>query len=403
MWKDRFGNSVMKNILILGAGRGQVGLIKAAKKLGYNSVVVSIDGNYPGFKYADEIVYANIKDAETITKIAKDYEVCGIITAGMDMALQSLGIACEKNGLLGLNEQTSKASSNKLFMKRAFLNEGVNTAKFEEIYNFKELETAVEKIGFPIILKPVDLGGSRGINIVFQKEELEQSFHDTMNATNEDYCIVEEYIEGYEVSATAAMSNGKLLFVLPTADVRYGENKEIPIGHYVPLDCDMQIYNKIKKEVEKAILAIGIDNCVINADLMLKDDLAYVLELTGRLGANAIPEITSAYFNFDIHELIIDVAVGNTERIKNYNFDVSDEKICFGQMLISEKSGVLVSDKLNVENCEEWFFKKPGDKINMFRNPGDCIGQIVTIGKTVKECEERIGTAIKKLEVEQLK
>lgn len=401
----------MKKILILGAGRGQVGLIKAVKKLGYHSIVVSIEGDYPGFKIADEIVIEDVRNGEKIAEIAEKYDVDGICTAGTDMPLAALGVACEKNCLHGLNKETAKSSSNKMFMKDAFLEGNVSTAKYSKIFAKSDIDEALDKVGLPAIFKPVDLGGSRGINIIFDKSEAEAAYESTMLSTREEYCLLEEYIDGYEISATSAVANGKVLFVLPTADVRYGENDEIPVGHYVPLACDKDIYEQIKTEVEKSIKALDLEDCVVNADLMVKDGKVYILELTGRLGANAIPEITSAYYGFDIHELILEICVGNYENVEKYRKNYIEkmeqeekespmQKICFGQMIYSEKAGILAKDSLDAAGCDEWFFKGVGDPVNKFKNPGDCIGQIVTVGKSIEECQKRIEKALEKLEVE---
>lgn len=388
-----------KRILVLGAGRGQIGLINAAHELGYEAIAASIDGDYPGFKIADEKCIVDISNAKAVARAAKSLNIDGVVTAGMDLPLPALGAACEDCRLAGLNRKTAQLSANKLLMKDAFMKSGVKTARFIKASNSEEAIKATELLRLPLIVKPVDLGGSRGINIVFKEEELEDAFRNTMSATKKDYCIIEEYIDGYEVSATSMIVDGEVLFVLPMGDVRYGENDEIPVGHYVPLDCSSSINNEIKEQVVQAIKSLGIDNCAVNADLMIMNNEAYVLELTGRLGANAIPELTSMYYGVDIHKLIVETSVGKFEEVKKFEFEDKDDKVWYGQMLFSEKTGVLGKSTLGEAECEEWFFKNKGDKVNRFKNPGDCIGQVVFEGRNKIECENKAQELLNKVVV----
>ena len=292
----------MSKIMILGAGRGQIGLFRAASRLGFETVAVTPKGDYPGLKLADQALYADIKDTEAVAAFAENEDVCGIVTAGMDAGLSAIGETCDRCGLAGFSRQSAEMSSNKLLMKEAFEKYGVRTARFRRISSEEELDRIPDEMQLPLITKAVDLGGSRGINIVLNEGQLKDAFHDTMAATRQDYCIIEEYIDGYECSATAFVCDGDVRFVLPTGDLRYGENDEIPIGHYVPFEGPEEVLRQIREQVELAIQAIGLGTCAVNADLMIRDGQVYVLELAGRLGANCIPELTSLYYGIDIYD-----------------------------------------------------------------------------------------------------
>ena len=110
----------MKKILILGAGVYQVPLIKTAKRLGLYTIVCSIPGNYPGFKEADKVVYENTVDYEAILKVAKEENISGIVTAGTDVAVITIGKVCDELGLRGLSAAAAEIASNKLKMKSRY-------------------------------------------------------------------------------------------------------------------------------------------------------------------------------------------------------------------------------------------------------------------------------------------
>ena len=109
----------MKKIMILGAGRGQVQLIKTAKKLGYHTIVASINGNYPGFAFADDVCYVDISKPDEVLKQAQSLKIDGIATACLDTGISALGYVCEKMNLPGLNSHSAELSGNKLLMKEA--------------------------------------------------------------------------------------------------------------------------------------------------------------------------------------------------------------------------------------------------------------------------------------------
>ncbi len=107
----------MKKIMILGAGIYQVPLIETARKLGIYTIVVSIPGNYPGFALADKVYYENTTDYNTILRIAKEEQIDGIVTAGTDVAVITIGKVCDELGLCGFSLDAAKIAADKLLMK----------------------------------------------------------------------------------------------------------------------------------------------------------------------------------------------------------------------------------------------------------------------------------------------
>ena len=378
--------------MILGAGRGQVDLIRTAKEMGYFTVVASIAGNYPGFAVADDKCYVDISNPEAVSRAAAEYGVDGIATACLDTGISALGYTCDKNGFIGLSAASAEMSQNKLLMKRALTQHGVSTARFREITAREDLDQILHEFSFPMIVKAVDLQGSRGINIVYNREELFRGYEQTMGETSKDYCIVEEFIEGSDFSVQACIYNGEILFILPCGDITYRGSTNIPVGHYAPLDVDDCLNNAIEEQVVKAIHALGLNNCVVNIDLIQKGNQIYIIELTGRTGANCLPQITSLYYGMDIYKLIIAIAMGTDPR--EYFEKNKIGEASYAQMLFSQESGVLYSitdDNPKSDDIYEiTYFVKEGDTVRKFENSRDCIGQVIVKGKTLSECRNRM-------------
>lgn len=392
-----------KKIMILGAGRGQTDLIKAARKYGYKTVVTSIKGNYPGFELADEICYADISNPVEISEAAKKYKVDGIATACLDTGIAALGYTCEHNGLPGLSEKAAKLSGDKLLMKSAFMANGVSTARYMRVSSEYELSKVSAELNFPLIVKAVDLQGSRGINIVHDEKELHSGFANTMSETNKDFCIIEEFIDGYEFGAQAFVKDNEILYVLPCGDITFSGNTKVPVGHYAPLELDESVMLQVDEQVKLAIKAIGLNNCAVNIDMILKDNQIYVIELTGRIGANCLPQLTSIYYGIDVYKLILDTAVGINPK-KYFEDNKKEPTTCYAKMLISDKSGkikrIVNNNNDNPDITEITFFVEEGDEIYKFTNSKHCIGQVVVKGETLKDCETLIDDVISNISFE---
>ncbi len=397
----------MKKLMILGAGRGQVGLYKAAKKLGYQTIATSIPGNYPGFDYADEICYVDIIDKEAVCSAAKELSVDGVASACIDAPMKALGYTCDMLGLPGISEKAAELSVDKLAMKKVLIEAGVTVADYRKIATEEELNRALEELRLPLIIKAVDLAGSRGINNVFSREDASAALAETMAATRRDYCIIEEFIEGYKFGCTAFVADGEIVMILPCSDVTFNSNTVIPVGHFVPIDfaaecggsTDNETVNReIAKEMSRAVEAMGLTNCAVNADLILKDGRVYVLEITGRMGANGLPELTSIYYGTDVYELIVMQATGVPGLMDKIREMLQNKgRPCRAEMVISHREGVIkeLSYDGSAEVEEVLFFAASGDKVNAFRNTKDCLGQIIVSGDTPKDCETAMADACK--------
>ena len=202
----------MKKLMILGASYSQMPLIQAAKKLGIYTIVCSTPGSWPGFAEADECSYTDISDPQAVLAEARRTQIQGITTCCLDTGVPAIGTVCEAMGLIGPKAIPAQTASDKWKMKEAFVKAGVQTARHIRVRSEEELEDALSQLTFPVILKAVDLMGSRGIFRSNTKEEARANYRLTMEATGKDYCLVEEFIEGTLFGAEAMLKDGKFLY-----------------------------------------------------------------------------------------------------------------------------------------------------------------------------------------------
>jgi hypothetical protein len=181
---------------------------------------------------------------------------------------------------------------------------------------------------------------------------------------------------------------------MPHGDDTYVSHTAVPVGHYVPLDCDENIYKQAEVAVKGAIAALGLNNCAVNVDLILKDNVVYVIELTGRVGANCLPELVQINFGVEYYKMIAAMALGENP-LEIWEQRRRETKAGLAKMILeTEKTGILDSieykGSVAGDILEVTFFKHPGDEIRRFENSNDCIGQIIVQGESLAECKVEI-------------
>lgn len=391
----------MKKIMILGAGTYQVPLIKAAKNMGLYTIVVSIPGNYPGFDIADKVYYENTVDEDKVLEIAMAEQIDGIATTGTDVCVQSIGKVCDAMNLSGISREAAIIANNKMLMKTKYEEFGVRTARFRQVsFDDKNIPKTIEGLEFPLIFKSVDSSGSRGIIRVDSYDQFESSMAYVKENTKKDYFLIEEFVIGEEFGAQAFVYNGELSFILPHGDYVFHGDTGVPIGHFAPYQLSDEVIEDAKAQLRGAAKAMGLNNCAINADFILKDNKTYVLELGGRCGATCLAELVSIYYGFDYYEKILKVAMGEDPAFDTTSHAVPNAS----HLLMSDKDGVIISqtnDNTPDERiCEIQFDYAPGEEVHKFRVGPHRIGHIITKGETLEESQDVLFKAMDKIHIE---
>lgn len=395
----------MKKILILGAGIYQVPLIKVAKKLGIYTIVASIPGNYPGFELADKVYYENTTDYRKILSIARREKIDGIVTAGTDVAVITIGKVCDALGLKGLSAEAAELATDKLLMKQCYEKYGVRSAKFRRVtFDDPNYANIISDLKLPVMFKSVDSSGSRGIIKVNSEDEFESARNYVLENTRSDYFVVEEYIEGEEFGAQAFVQDGKLEFILPHGDYVFKGDTGVPVGHFAPYNLDPSILEDAREQLIAAVRAMQLDNCAINADFILSEGETYVLEIGGRSGATCLAELVSIYYGFDYYEKIVRMAIG--EKVE-FDIDVNSTKQDgvpnASMLLMSDKDGVIKSQEdnnaPNSDIYEVQFDYEPGDEVHKFKVGPHRIGHVITKGKSLDDAVDLLHEALDNISI----
>lgn len=391
----------MKKLMILGASYSQLPLINAAKRMGIHTIVASTPGNWPGFEAADEVVLADISDPQAILREAKNKQIHGITTCCLDTGVRAIGVVCENMGLFGLSKKSGELVSDKYKMKEAFQIAGVQTAKHICIHNMEELQSALCVLDFPVVVKAVDLMGSRGIFRCDTPEEAIENYKRTMELTNKEYCLIEEFIEGTLFGAEAMIKNNKLVYCMIDNTESYRSTVPTPVGHSIPFSGSEELKVQAQEQVRAAIDAVGLDDCPVNCDLIYKDGKVYVIEITGRAGATCLPELIGIYYGIDYYEAIVRLAMDM--EIESLFADPSKDA-CISHTLMSDRDGVVrsVCDKNppSEDIVDLSFNIASGESVHAYRNGRDRLGQVILKGSSLSQCKERLSEVLAKIEIE---
>lgn len=384
----------MKRLMILGAGIYQVPLIRQAKEMGLFTIVVSRPGDYPGFALADQVCLADTRDGEKVLEAARRERISGICTSGTDVAVRAIGYVCQKMGLHGPSYAAARCVTDKLLMKQAFAKKGVSSPRYEKVTSLKEAERAADRLGYPLVVKAVDSSGSRGVVIVREKDRLGAAFSESMAVSQKGYVLAEEYIRAEEIGVDGFVKGGRLVFLAPHEKYLFvGPQATVPAGHsfpYVPADGSAKILREIQRQMQLAVEAAGLDECPVNADVLVDGERVYILEIGGRTGATCIPELISIHYGSSFYEKMIQNALG-----EEVSFQVSGERVpCMGRLLMSPVDGVLTKIQeeklcaLRRQGAEIVIDFPPGHRVEAMKNGTDRIGHVIARADTEEDFQK---------------
>ena len=392
----------MKKVMILGAGIYQVPLIVKAKEMGLHTIVVSPLGNYPGIELADTFLDIDTTNKDKILEKAIELDIQGILTTGTDVAMPSIGYVNDTLNLAGVSHFSAEICSDKIKMKQAFQEGKVRTASFKSVASLSALNAAAEEIGFPVIIKAIDSSGSRGITKVDSERGLLEAFNSALAVSRTNNVIIEKFLVGYEIGAQCVVIGDKVQTTIFHNDLVTPPPICVPYGHSLPLELESDLKQRAEAEVISAIKSLGVENSVVNVDLMICGGVPYIIEIGARMGATCLPENMSIYTGVDFYELLLSLSLGIEPEIPTVYAEVANTAL----LIRVETSGVIKSIKIPKSVAEHQNLVdlsldySVGDFVNKFKVGPDRIGQLIVKANTRKESDELAFSLLKEIEIE---
>lgn len=167
-----------QTIMILGAGQLQVPILQRARERGYRIIVVSPDKKQPGIRYADEVVELDVRDEKNILDAAIKYKIDGITTDQTDLPVRTAAYVAENMGLPGIGYDVGCLFTDKFKMREKSRYLGILSPRYKLTHSLEQALNAIDQIGLPAIIKPIDSQASHGVSKVNSIDDLIQNYGD---------------------------------------------------------------------------------------------------------------------------------------------------------------------------------------------------------------------------------
>jgi len=313
-----------KGILIIGGGLLQIPALIKAKELGYETHLTDMSSSCAAFSYADHFYEVNINDFKKTAQLAKDLTnkeiISGVYTQGTD-AEYTVAYAAEAAGLFGISSEVARKCKNKVLMREALRDGGVEDVKFYKANNYDECIYAADHIGYPLYIKPSDNSASRGITRVENSESLKEAFNNAKKALlTEQEILLEAEIIGTEHSVDCVMFDG-ILYPAGISDRIFLDKNifAIQTESITPSLLPTHLQEDMYKKMEAAAAAIGVKNGAFKGDLVIDEDgKVRIIEVTARTSGGYDSQYRKPLsFGIDIIKATLEIALGNKLDIKD--------------------------------------------------------------------------------------
>ena len=298
-----------KAVLIFGVGPLQESIIARAKKMGLFTVGIDPCADATCKDCVDAFEVVPGQDYEGHCAAVEKYGIDAIVTAATDKPLVMMARIAEKYGFPFYSVETAQWSTDKFQMKERFELGGVPHAQGRLISKVEEAEGMV----FPVIVKPRDNSGSRGVKLCRSKEELEASMNEALEVSKLDTVLVEEFIEGPEYSIEGLHHDGKSEVIQFTEKKTTEFPYNVELGHIQPANISDENKLKIHEIVEKIGKALNFVNCPSHTELKINERGIFVIETSPRLGGDYITStLTPLSTGVNLEDELLKISLGES-------------------------------------------------------------------------------------------
>ena len=302
-----------ERIAVIGANEPLIPFYRQAKALGYEIIGIAIEKGAVCKKYCDRFYPVSFADKDAVVDVCRKEKVDGIISFSLESALPTVVYVAQKLGLVSNSEESMKLTQNKYAQRQALEKAGIPVPKYYLIESRADLDKV--DCRFPVIVKPVDSGGSQGICKVEDKANLEDAYFYAISFSRTSKAIIEEYIDGREFSVEFISHQGKHYFLQITDKVTSGAPRFVEMQHHQPADIPASVWDRIKAMVADALTALKIENSASHTEIKWNsNDELYIIETGARMGGDYISsDLVRLSTGYDFVEGAIKLAIGKFE------------------------------------------------------------------------------------------
>ena len=388
-----------------------------AKKMGLETILVKdrLDWEKP---YVDHFIPADTYHHEAvldkITDFHRSHPINGVVTFWERDVLLAAKVS-QRLGLPGLNIQSARKSRDKFMMRETLARHGMPGPRFKKVEDLNDFREGLKEIGFPAVLKP--LSGTGGRNVVkidsAEEEELETTFatlhqlsqplQDPLYCCNPGKFVLEEYIDGDEVSIEGFVDEDTIHLIAITDKSPLRGPYFVEVGDLMPSLHSKKIQEQIMTVTKESIKALGYNNCGIHGELKLSKAGPRIIEIAARLGGDYLCDFVEMIYEIDMVKAVLEIALGKKPDSTNGRVP---SRVVKGKYFLPERSGVITrldgkkeAEKVSGIKSVKILFKE-GDRVKVPPQGFDYIGWAVACGSSPMEANKVLEDACARIRIE---
>lgn len=387
----------MKKLLMLGGSQLQISAIKKARELGHYVITCDYLEDNPGHQFSHEYHNVSITDKDAVLELAKKLKVDGIVCYVADSGAETVAYVAEKLGLPSYSAKSIDILTNKDKFRMFQQENGFNIPRAKGYSSYEEAKDDFHNFKMPVMIKPVDSSGSKGISKIDSLELLKEKVTNAMNHSRTKRFIIEEYIENYgpHVGGDGFCVNGKLVFRCFSNEYFSTKrlNPFVSILATWPYVMPERIQNKIHDEIQRVLSLLNMQTGALNFDIRVDaKENVYIIEMAPRNGGDLNPNAIKYATGVDLIEYTIKAALGE---------DCSDLKMIDPKgywatyVLDSPNNGVLkaieIEEEFRKNNIVEFdSVVKKGERIYALSGSHEKIGIMILKFASMNEMENKM-------------
>ncbi len=300
----------MKTLAIIGASYLQLPLVQRAKEMGLRTICFAWAEGAVCKDVADKFYPISIVEKEQILDVCRQEQIDGICTIASDVAAPTVAYVAEQMGLVGNSYECALRANDKYLMRKTFQSARILCPLFQMVKSAEE--ELNDAFTYPLIIKPTDRSGSLGVTKVSDEVAKKYALQTASEYSFKHEAIVEEYIEGREISVEFISYQGRHYPLQITDKVTTGAPHFVELEHHQPADLTATQYEEVYTITKRALTALGVTNGASHSEYRItKDGKIYVMEIGARMGGDFIgSDLVQLSTGYDFLRGVIEVALG---------------------------------------------------------------------------------------------
>ncbi|GGS46273.1 ATP-grasp domain-containing protein [Actinokineospora fastidiosa] len=391
-------------LLVLGAGEEQVVLYQEACRRGLRTIAVDMRADRPGIPLADEFLKISTMDHAAIADALRGRRLAGVVSTAADTCLESWHHLSVHFGTPWVYPaEAAAASMDKSAFHRIAGAAGVPTYRWAQSDDLVELADAARGFRFPVVVKPTDASGGRGVTGVPDPGELDAALKHAAVHSPRGQVIVEEFVEGVNYTVNVFMSGGEVaLSVITEKAILPGPGFLIG-GHTAPARLSPSVEAAMTREARDLCRAFALHDGPANFDVVVRPDgTRYTLEVGARMSGNGFPRLVSALAGVDCVAALVSLATGEPvdltpTHLRPTRLHVLTSPLPDAGEFVAARGLAEVAAMPDVTSVE--LFVAPGDIVQPFTEAGRKLGWVVVTADDAEDLEPRVSEVVAALDL----